>query len=81
LKKLNFKESLAFKDGRYEVSIPRNENQVTLKNNYIQAERRLYSLEKRLLENPLNAKIYQDTINKYVEDARLEVEKKYGLPV
>jgi serine protease inhibitor len=54
---------------------------VTLKNNYIQAERRLYSLEKRLLENPLNAKIYQDTINKYVEDARLEVEKKYGLPV
>ncbi|CAB4022309.1 Hypothetical predicted protein, partial [Paramuricea clavata] len=68
----NFKESLAFKDGRYEVSIPWKENQVTLKSNYIQAERRLYSLEKRLLEDPLKAKIYQDTINKYVEDGIAE---------
>jgi hypothetical protein len=63
---------LTFKDGRYEVSIPWKENQVTLKSNYIQAERRLYSLEKRLLEDPLKAKIYQDIINKYVEDGIAE---------
>ena len=68
----NFKESLTFKDGRYEVSIPWKENQVTLKSYYIQAERRLYSLEKRLLEDPLKAKIYQNTINKYVEDGIAE---------
>ena len=65
----NFERPLTIKDGRYEVSIPWKEDQVTsLKNNYAQAERRLFSLEKKLLEEPSKAKIYQDAINKYVED-------------
>ena len=69
----NFKESLTIKDGRYEVSIPWKEDQViSLKNNYVQAERRLFSLEKKLLEEPSKAKIYQDAINRCVEDGIAE---------
>ena len=69
----DFKESLTIKDGRYEVSTPWKEDQVTLlKNNYAQVERRLFSLEKKLLEEPSKAKIYQDAINKYVEDGIAE---------
>ena len=68
----NFKETLDFKDGHYEVSIPWKENPMTLKNNYIQAERRLYSLEKRVLESQSKAKIYQDAINQYIEDGIAE---------
>ena len=43
-----------------------------MKNNYAQAERRLFSLEKKLLKEPSKAKIYQDAINKYVEDGIAE---------
>ena len=65
----NFKESLTIKDGRYQVSILWKEDQViSLKNNYIQVERQLFNLEKKLLEEPSKAKIYQDAINRYVED-------------
>ena len=47
-----FKETVSFKDGRYGVAIPWKDKQVVLQGNYCQMERRLYSLEKRLLEDP-----------------------------
>ena len=69
----NWKESLTTKDGRYEVSIPWKEDQViSLRNNYVQAEKRLFSLEKKLFKEPSKAKIYQDGINRYVEDGIAE---------
>ena len=46
-----FKETLAHKDGRYEVSLPWKDEQVVLKDNYKQARSRLYNLEKNLLKD------------------------------
>ena len=43
------KETLAYKNGRYEVSLPWKDEQVVLKDNYKQARSRLYNLERNLL--------------------------------
>ena len=37
-----FKETLAYKNGRYEVSLPWKDEQVVLKDNYKQARSRMY---------------------------------------
>ena len=63
-----FKETLTYKNGRYEVSLPWKDEQVVLKDNYKQARSRLYNLEKNLLQDSSKAKAYQEAINKYVED-------------
>ena len=63
---------LAYKNGRYEVSLPWKDEQVVLKDNYKQARSRLYNLEKNLLQDSSKAKSYQEAINKYVEDGVAE---------
>ena len=69
-----FKETLTYNDGRYEVSLPGNEDHVALQDNYQQAERRLHNLEKKLLREPLKAASYKEAINKlkYVENGVAE---------
>ena len=67
-----FKETLAYKNGRYEVSLPWKDEQVILKDNYKQARSRLYNLERSLLQDSSKAKSYQEAINKYVEDGVAE---------
>ncbi|XP_073231674.1 uncharacterized protein [Porites lutea] len=67
-----FKETLAYKNGRYEVSLPWKDEQVVLKDNYKQARSRLYNLERNLLRDSSKAKSYQEAINKYVEDGVAE---------
>ena len=51
-----FKETLAYKNGRYEVSLPWKDEQVVLKDNYQQARSRLYNLERNLLQDSSKAK-------------------------
>ena len=67
-----FKETLAYKNGRYEVSLPWKDEQAVLKDNYKQARSRLYNLERNLLQDSSKAKSYQEAINKYVEDGVAE---------
>ena len=67
-----FKDTLTYEDGRYEVSLPWKEDQVVLKDNYNQAENRLYNLEKKLLQEPTKASSYREAINKYVVDGVAE---------
>ena len=64
--KCQFKETLAYKNGRYEVSLPWKDGQVVLKDDYKQARSRLYNLEKNLLQDSSKAKSYQEAINKYM---------------
>ena len=67
-----FKETLTYNDGRYEVCLPWKEDRVALKDNYRQAERRLYNLEKKLLHEPMKAASYGEAINKYAENGVAE---------
>ncbi|XP_068749048.1 uncharacterized protein [Montipora capricornis] len=67
-----FRDTLTYKDGRYEVSLPWKEDQVVLKDNYKQAENRLYNLEKKLLQEPAKARSYREAILKYIDDGVLE---------
>ena len=67
-----FKETLTYNDGRYEVSLPWKKDRVALKDNYRQAESRLYNLEKKLLQEPMKATSYREAINKYVENGVAE---------
>ena len=61
-----FKESLVFKEGCYEVFLLWKENTKSLKDNYVPAERRSFGLEKRLLEDPEEAKLYQKICARWV---------------
>ena len=66
-----FRDTLTYKDGRYEVSLPRKEDQVAqvvLKDIYKQAENKLYNLEKKLLQEPAKAMSYREAIHKYIDD-------------
>ena len=49
------------------MPLPWKEDQVVLKDNYKQAESRLYNLEKPL-QDPAKAKSYREAIDKYVND-------------
>lgn len=58
----NFKNTLVYNDGRYEVSLPAwKEGKVALKDNYKQAESRLYNRERKLLQDTARANSYQET--------------------
>ena len=46
---VDVEETLAYNDGRYEVSLAWKEDHVALNDNYQQAERRLHNLKKKLL--------------------------------
>ena len=67
-----FKETSAYKNGWYEVSLPWKDEQVVLKDNHEQARSRLYNLEKNLLEDSSKPKSYEEAINNYVEDVVAE---------
>ena len=67
-----FKETLAYKNGRYDVSLPWKDEQIVLKDNHEQARSRLYNLEKNLLEDSSKPKSYEEVINNYVEDVVAE---------
>ena len=67
-----FKETLTHNNGRYEVSLPWNEDRVALKDNYRQVESRLYNLEKKLRHEPMKFTSYREAINKYVENGVAE---------
>ena len=67
-----FKETLTYNDGRYEICLPWKEDRIALKDNYRQAERRLYNLEKKLIHEPMKAASYGEAINKYAENGVAE---------
>jgi hypothetical protein len=51
----------------YEVSLPWRENHPELCDNYNQPVKRLESVEKQLLRNPIRAEAYKSSINQYHE--------------
>lgn len=55
----NFKHTLILKDGCFEVLLPWKEEKADLKDNYKQAEHRLSSLERKLVQDPDKAKCYR----------------------
>ncbi|XP_063441925.1 uncharacterized protein LOC134722246 [Mytilus trossulus] len=60
-------QSLEFKDGHYEVKVPWKDDTPSLPNNYNMALSRLANTEKRLNKDPSIAKVYTQTIEKYIE--------------
>ncbi|CAC5373862.1 unnamed protein product [Mytilus coruscus] len=60
-------QSLEFKDGHYEVKVPWKDDTPSLPNNYNMALSRLENTEKRLNKDPSIAKVYTQTIEKYIE--------------
>ncbi|CAC5373897.1 unnamed protein product [Mytilus coruscus] len=60
-------QSLEFKDGHYEVKVPWKDDTPSLPNNYNMALSRLENTEKRLKKDPSIAKVYTQTIEKYIE--------------
>ena len=68
----NFKETLTFENGRYVASLPWKDQPITVEENHNQAKNRLYSLERKLLQDPVKAKSYREAINKYVDDGIAE---------
>ena len=61
-------ESLTYSHGRYSVAIPWKESAPKLHDNYQMAVKRLENTEKRLRKNPEVAEMYEQTIEKYVEN-------------
>ena len=51
----------------YDVRLPWKRNPPKLESNYMQAVRRLESIERRLRHDPVKAKAYNSAINEYVE--------------
>ena len=61
-------------DGKnYEVRLPWKRDPPKLESNYMQAVRRLESIERRLRPDPVKAKAYNSAINEYVEKGFAEV--------
>jgi len=52
-------------NGRYSIGLPWKRNKHLLPNNYVLAEKRLFSLEKSLLKNSKKAEMYNDAITEY----------------
>ena len=71
-----FKRELKFDGQRYEVSLPWRENHPELCDNYNQAVKRLESVEKQLLRNPIRAEAYKSSINQYHETEDLLKKSK-----
>jgi len=61
------KESLSFKGGRYEVSMPWKADRQDMPDNYNMAVKRLENTEKRLLKNKEVGEAYSNTIKDYIE--------------
>ena len=58
--------SLRFEDGHYVVAVPWKDERPVLPNNKPAAEKRLISIERKLTQDPVTAKAYQDVIDDYL---------------
>ncbi|KAL7632709.1 UNVERIFIED_CONTAM: hypothetical protein RMT77_016980 [Armadillidium vulgare] len=58
----SFKDNLRFENGRYVVSLPWRDNHPPLPDNYSLSKCRLYSVLKKLRENPQLLKSYDDVV-------------------
>lgn len=65
------KDTMAFRDGRYEVRLPWKEH-VTLEENKSVAEKRLSQVTKKLLKDPKNLQAYDKAIREYIESGIAE---------
>ena len=63
-----FNESVRFKDGRYEVSLPWKENAAKLVSNEAAARARLFSLQRRLDKSP-SLKDQYNQVSIYMENS------------
>ena len=68
----SFKKGLSFDGSRYTVSLPWKQEIGTIPDNYILCEGRLRSLLKRLRENPILLKQYDDIIKQQEADGIVE---------
>ena len=69
----DFNRGLKFDGKNYEVRLPWKRDPPKLESNYMQAVRRLESIERRLRHDPVKAKVYNSAINEYVEKGFAEV--------
>ena len=69
----DFNRGLKFDGKNYEVRLPWKRDPPKLESNYMQAVRRLESIERRLRHDPVKAKAYNSAINEYVEKGFAEV--------
>ena len=69
----DFSRGLKFDGKNYEVRLPWKRDPPKLESNYMQAIRRLGSIERRLRHDPVKAKAYNSAINDYVEKGFAEV--------
>ncbi|XP_038221613.1 uncharacterized protein LOC119839418 [Zerene cesonia] len=67
-------------DGRFCVSIPLKQSPELLGNTRAQAERRFYTLEKRLQQNTNYKKMYSDFIQEYINLGHMSLVNTYGNP-
>lgn len=57
-----FESSCERLGGRFVIGLPWKKDPAQLPNNYLLAKQRLESLERRLMKNPVQAKIYTDAM-------------------
>ena len=63
----DFNRGLNFDGHNYEVRLPWKRDPPKLESNYVQALRRLESVQRKLRQDPVKAKAYKAAINEYVE--------------
>ncbi|GIY52051.1 reverse transcriptase [Caerostris extrusa] len=68
-----FDESIKFRDGRYEIKLPRKFDNIDLPNNYDVAKRRIEYLVRRFRKNPSLFKDYKAVINEYLTLGIVEI--------
>lgn len=67
-----FKENIAFKEGRYEVSLPWKEQHPLLPDNYLLSVKRLHGLLRRLQQNPSILQEYDRVIQNQLKEGIVE---------
>jgi hypothetical protein len=81
-----FESSCERLDGRFVIGLPWKKDPTQLPNNHLLAKKRLESLERRLMKNPVQAKTYTDAIGEYEKNGwarklKEEEVKDYKGPV
>ena len=64
---IDFNSGLYFDGSNYQVRLPWKKDHPKLENNYVQAVKRLQSIERKLKRDPEKAEAYTTAINQYVE--------------
>ena len=67
-----FQDSLSFKNGKYEVNLPWREDHPDLPDNYSLSKRRLYSVLKKLQQNPELLRAYTEVFIDYLKRDYIE---------